>query len=184
MRIVGSASFRRSTSSACFPIGTRVRRSRSRRFVAPQWVEAFQGATTTDVASFCLDIYRDQGLLDGVRVVRSSDPGFRRQAVDVNDHFVDVPHQGETVRARFRDEALLLHEGGNAYVTLPRSLFTKEQISPSRDTRLKWMQSVIGCTHYIAGASEQAYLCRDDAPGVTFVPRDAIDRAEEAYVAD
>jgi hypothetical protein len=147
-------------------------------------VEAFQRASTTDVAAFCLDVYCDQGLLDGIRVERSSDPEFRRHAVDVNDYFVDVPHEAETVRARFRDDCLLLHEGGDAYLTLPRTRYTKEQISPSRDTRLKWMQSVIGCTHYVAGASEQAYLCRDDAPGVTFVPRDPIDRAEEAYVAD
>jgi hypothetical protein len=44
------------------------------------------------------------------------------------------------------------------------------------------MQSVIRCTHYVAGAGEQAYLRREDAPEITFVPRDAIDRPEEALV--
>ena len=33
-----------------------------------------------------------------------------------------------------------------------------------------------------AGAGEQAYSRREDAPEITFVNRDAIDRADEAYV--
>ena len=41
------------------------------------------------------------GLLEGIRVVRSSDPAFRRAACDVDDFFVDVPYEGEIVRARF-----------------------------------------------------------------------------------
>ena len=41
------------------------------------------------------------GLLDGIRVVRSSDPAFRRAACDVPEFFVDVPYEGEIVRARF-----------------------------------------------------------------------------------
>jgi hypothetical protein len=43
------------------------------------------------------------------------------------------------------------------------------------------MQSVIHCTHYIAGAGEQAYLDHPDAPEITFVTRDPIDRSDEAY---
>ena len=46
------------------------------------------------------------GLLEGIRVVRSSDPAFRRAACDVDDYFVDVPYEGEVVRARFVDGAL------------------------------------------------------------------------------
>jgi hypothetical protein len=153
-------------------------------FVAPRWVEAFKQAPTTDVASFCLDLYRSQGLLDDVRVVRSSNSEFRTQAVEVDDFYVDVPYEGEIVRARLRHDQLFLHEGGDAYITLPLTPFGKEQISPARDTRLRWMQSVVRCTHYVAGASEQAYLRREDAPEVTYVPRDPIDRADEAYVAD
>ena len=64
-------------------------------------------------------MYRRMGLLDGVRVVRSSDPAFRRAACDVADFFVDVPYEGEIVRARLVDGALKLHEGGDAFVTLP-----------------------------------------------------------------
>ena len=94
---------------------------------------------------------------------------------------MDVPHEGEIVRARFVDGALKLHEGGDSFVTLPPTAFTKEQISPTRDSRLRWMQSVVHCTHYIAGAGEQAYLRQEDAPEITFVNRDAIDRSDEAY---
>jgi hypothetical protein len=126
-------------------------------------------------------MYRAMGLLDGVRVVRSSDPAIRETACDVSDYFVDVPHHEEIVRARMMDGALKLHEGGAAYTTLPLAGFTKTQITPTRDSRLRWMQSVIHCTHYIAGAGEQAYLNRSDAPEITFVNRDPIDHSDEAY---
>jgi hypothetical protein len=43
------------------------------------------------------------------------------------------------------------------------------------------MQSVVRCTHYIAGAGEQAYLNKADAPDIVFVNRDPIDRSDEAY---
>ena len=94
---------------------------------------------------------------------------------------MDVPHQGEIVRARLLDGALKLHEGGESYTTLPLPAFTKAQVSPTRDSRLGWMQSVIHCTHYIAGLGEQAYLNKADAPDITFVTRDTIDRSDEAY---
>ena len=64
---------------------------------------------------------------------------------------------------------------------LPATEFTKEQVSPTRDSRLRWMQSIIRCTHYIAGAGEQAYLNQADAPEITFVARDPIDRSDEAW---
>src|SRR5579859_7294788 len=114
-------------------------------------------------------MYRLMGLLDGIRVVRSSDPEFRRAACDVTDFFVDVPYEGEIVRARFLDGILKLHEGGERYIALPSASFTKEQISPTRETRLKWMQSVVRCTHYIAGAGEKAYLRQEEAPEVNFI---------------
>ena len=43
------------------------------------------------------------GLLEGIRVARSSDPAFRRAACDVDDYYVDVPYEGEVVRARLVD---------------------------------------------------------------------------------
>jgi hypothetical protein len=66
-------------------------------------------------------------------------------------------------------------------VALPHAPFEKSQVSPARDSRLRWMQSVVHCTHYIAGAGEQAYLRREDAPEIEFVSRDTIDRSDEAY---
>jgi len=99
----------------------------------------------------------------------------------VKEFFVDVPYEGETVRARHTDGALQLHEGGSSFVTLPAMPFEKSQVSPARDSRLRWMQSVLHCTHYVCGAGEQAYLNKEDAPEVTFVARDAIDLSDEAY---
>ena len=76
---------------------------------------------------------------------------------------------------------LALHEGGDSYVTLPATAFGKEPISPTRDTRLRWMQSVVHCTHYIAGAGERAYLRQEEAPEITFINCDGIERADEAW---
>jgi hypothetical protein len=144
-------------------------------------IEMFKGVTATNVADFCLEMYRRMGLLEGVRVVRSGDPAVRRAACEIGEIFVDVPYQSEIVRARRLDGGLKLHEGGESYVALPAQEFTKEQVTPTRDSRLRWMQSVIGCTHYIAGAGEQAYLRCEDAPEIAFVKRDEIERSDEAY---
>jgi hypothetical protein len=133
------------------------------------------------LADFCLDMYRAMGMLEGVRVVRSSDPVVRQAACTIDDYYVDVPCDGEIVRARRLDGELKLHEGGPSFRTLPSCEFTSAQIGPARDSRLRWMQSVIGCTHYIAGAGEQAYLRPADAPDISFVRRDDIDRSDEAY---
>jgi hypothetical protein len=150
-------------------------------YVDKRWVEAFKETTVPTVGEFCLEMYRRMGLLEGIRVERSGEPVFRRAACDVAEFFVDVPYEGEIVRARFLNGELKLHKGGDSYETLPAMNFTKEHVSPTRDTRLRWMQSVIHCTHYIAGASEQAYLSREEAPEITYVNRDPIDRSDEAY---
>jgi hypothetical protein len=144
-------------------------------------INIFKKVSASNVADFCLEMYRGMGLLDGVRVVRSSDPAIRRAACDVSEIFVDVPFEGEIVRARSRGGALKLHEGGNSYVILPPNTFTKEQASPTRDSRLAWMQSVVHCTHYVAGPGEKAYLHPEEAPEITFINRDAIDRHDEAF---
>lgn len=150
-------------------------------YVAPPLIEAFKTNPASTAGDFCLEIYRRMGLLDGIRVVRSSDAAVRTAACDIAECFVDVPHQGEIVRARLLDGALKLHEGGETYTTLPLVPFTKAQVSPTRDSRLGWMQSVIHCTHYIAGLGEQAYLNKADAPDIVFVTRETIDRSDEAY---
>jgi hypothetical protein len=150
-------------------------------YVDSRWVDAFREVEAGNVADFCLEMYRRMGLLEGIRVVRSGDAAFRRAACAVDEFFVDVPYGGETVRARFADGALQLHEGGSSFVTLPSMPFDKSQVSPARDSRLRWMQSVLHCTHYVCGAGEQAYLRREDAPEITYVNRDPIDRSDEAY---
>jgi hypothetical protein len=186
-------------------------------YVGHPLIDAFEKVSAAKVSDFCLEMYRGMGLLDGIRVVRSSDPAIRRAACDVPEYFVDVPYEGEIVRARFRSGApasgpacagnttqehavpdqpslgsfgpagagapmLTLHEGGNSFITLPKVDFSREQISPTRDTRLRWMQSVVHCTHYIAGAGEKAYLHPEETPEITFINRDAIERADEAYI--
>ena len=150
-------------------------------YVGHPLINIFKKVSAANVADFCLEMYRGMGLLDGIRVVRSSDPAIRCAACDVPEFFADVPFEGEIVRARFTDGVLNLHEGGGVFVTLPPAKFTKEQISPTRDTRLRWMQSVVHCTHYVAGAGEKAYLRPEEAPEITFINRDAIERADEAY---
>ena len=147
-------------------------------------VEEFKQVEAENVADFCLEMYRRLGLLEGMRIERSGDPEFRRRAVAVDDYFVDVTHKGELVRARFTPESLLLHKGGDSYLKLPLEKFEPSQISPTRDTRLRWMQSVVACTHYVAGASEIKYLNTEEAPGVQFIARDEISESDRAYLPD
>ena len=168
--------------------------------VAPEWqeqtarqlpnlvpktlVEEFKQVEARNVADFCLEMYRRLGLLEGMRVARSGDAEFRRRATPVDDFFVDVAYEGELVRARFAPEALLLHKGGNSYLKLPLEKFEASQVSPTRDTRLRWMQSVVRCSHYVAGASEIKYLNTEEAPGVQFIARDEISESDRAYLPD
>jgi hypothetical protein len=126
-------------------------------------------------------MYTRMGLLEGVKVERSSAPEFRARAVAVSDYFVDQPYEGEIVRARYRDGKLLLHKGGTRFLEIPGGEFGPKQISPTRDTRFRWMQSVIRCTHYVAGASEQHYINKADATNVKFIKRDEISDFDRAY---
>jgi hypothetical protein len=145
-------------------------------------IEIFQKVVALNAADFCLEMYRAMGLLGGIRIVRSSDPSVRRTACDVPEFFVDVPYEGEIVRARFLDGMFQLHEGGDSYINVPVTAFSKEQISPTRDSRLRWMQSVVSCTHYVAGPGENAYLRREETPKITFVNRETIERPNEAFI--
>ncbi|MEY2558785.1 MAG: hypothetical protein QOE34_2210 [Verrucomicrobiota bacterium] len=151
-------------------------------YVGSELVDHFKSVEASNVAEFCHDLYARMGLLEGIRVEHSSDPEFRRRAVAVDDYFVDVSWEGEVVRARYRDGKLLLHRGGDRHLELPREEFEATQISPTRDTRLRWMQSVIGCTHYVAGAGERQYLNEADAPGMTLVQREDIADSNHAYI--
>jgi hypothetical protein len=153
-------------------------------YVAPELVQHFKETTSSNVADFCLEMYRRMGLLEGIRVERSSAPAFRQRAMPVDDYFVDVPYEGEIVRARCRDGKLWLHKGGDRFLEVPGGEYGAAQISPTRDTRFCWMQSVVQCTQYIAGASEQNYINKADGPGVNFVERDAISDSSQAYIGE
>ncbi|MGB8342297.1 MAG: hypothetical protein WCE51_11965 [Chthoniobacterales bacterium] len=153
-------------------------------FVPLRLVKDFAEITANNVADFCLEMYRHLGLLEGLRILRSGDPELRRRAVPVDDYFVDVIYENELVRARRSPDGLLLHKGGNFYLKLPLQDCDAAQISPTRDTRLRWMQSIVHCTHYVAGASEIKYLNTEDAPGVQFIARDEISESDRAYLPD
>ena len=151
------------------------------RYVRRQLVAHFKAINSSNVADFCLEMYRRMGLLKDMRVERSSAPELRARAVAVPEYFVDQRYEGEIVRARYRGGKLLLHKGGDRFLEIPGQDFGPEQISPTRDTRFRWMQSVIQCTHYVAGASEQHYINEADAPQVKFIKRDEISDSGKAY---
>lgn len=154
-----------------------------RKYLSLSHVDAFTSIRANSVADFCLEMYRALGLLDGVDVLRSSDPEFRRAACSVDDYFVDVRYEREIVRARVAPgHRLRLHKGGSEFIDLPEQSWDQHQISPTRDTRLCWMQSVIHCTHYIAGAGEMNYLYTEDTPEIVYVPRDPIPDPQLAYL--
>jgi hypothetical protein len=150
-------------------------------YVGQSLVTQFKEIKSSNIADFCLEMYERMGLLEGVRVERSSSADFRTRAAAVPDYFVDQRYEGEIVRARHRDGKLLLHKGGDRFLEIPIGEFGPEQISPTRDTRFSWMQSVIRCTHYVSGASEQHYINKADAPEVNFVRRDDISESDRAY---
>ena len=155
------------------------------RFVNKAVAGIFEAATGKNAADFCLDMYTRMGLLDGIEIMRSSDKSFRESASELTEFFADVEYEGEIVRAEMHDGALRLHEGGGKYfnITTPATIL-KSQKNPGREERFGWMQSVVHCTHYIAGASENDYLTKTDFPDVKFIRRDDIELPENAYVPE
>lgn len=144
-------------------------------------IDIFKSVNSNNVSDFCLEMYRSMGLLDGIKILKSSDPQFRKAACDLNDFYADIKYDGEVVRARFNKDHFTLHEGGDKFIKLPLTDYSKEQVSPTRDSRLIWMQSVIKCTHYVSGAGEQNYIHKEDAPEIEYVMRNEIERADEAF---
>ena len=78
-------------------------------------IEAFRKTSAEMVADFCLEHVPRAWACSTASRRASSDPALRRRACDVRDFFVDVPYEGEIVRARVRDGVLELHEGGDSY---------------------------------------------------------------------
>ena len=156
------------------------------RLVSKQLVDIFTNAVGRNAADFCLDIYMKLGIFDGIEVVRSGDQEFRMQASELpTEFFADVPYDGEIVRAEMHEGALRLHEGGGKYFTIPSpDTIEKWQKNPGRDQRFAWMQSVVHCTHYIAGMGENDYLKKEDFPDVEFVERETVEDSNYAYLPD
>ena len=156
------------------------------RLVSKALVDIFSGAVGKNAADFCLDIYMKLGMFDGIEIVRSGSKDFRMQASELpTEFFADIPYEGEIVRAEMHEGNFRLHEGGGKYFNIPApENLEKWQKNPGRDQRFAWMNSVIHCTHYIAGAGENDYLKKEDFPEVTFVERDEIDDSNYAYLPE
>ena len=125
------------------------------------------------------------GLLEGIRVERSSDPEFRKRAVAVDDYFVDVEWENEIVRARCRDGKLLLHKGADRYIELPWQEHGAGANLVRRATRV-----CAGCNRSLAARitsparASGKYLNEADAPDVVFVQRDEISESDKAYIGN
>ncbi len=173
-------------------------------------IDIFKNTNANNAADFCLEMYKKLGLLDGIEVVRSSDKSFREKADDLqNEFYADVPYENETVRAKILAKPLsphawgdvpsasegqrgrtnenhytaqLHHGGGKTTEFEISSEIKKEQKTPGRDNRFKWMNSVINATHYITGNSEYDYLKRDNFQEVEFIKRDQIEDQELAWL--
>jgi hypothetical protein len=179
------------------------------RFVDKNLIGLFDSANGSNVADFCLDMYRKMRLLDGIEIARSGDPKFREAALDLaGEFFADVEYQGEVVRALIQDtrkdadsdaerrgnvprESAInsatfratLHEGGGKYTQVPMpEKIEKRQKNPGRDQRFAWMQSVIHCTHYIYGDGEKEYLDTKPFSDIKFIDREKIDQPGYAWL--
>ena len=148
-------------------------------------IDIFKKAKGENVADFCLDMYKLLGLLDGIEVMRSSDKDFREKASELTEFYADVEYEGEVVRAEMHEGKLRLHEGGGKYFNIETpEVIEKWQKNPGREERFLWMQSVIGATHYVAGAGENNYLAKEDSPDVVFVERKAVENSDHAYIPE
>lgn len=150
-------------------------------------VDAFSTVTASTAADACIQMYGALGLLDGIELVRSSDPEFREAAYvwDTDEGwFSDARYEGELVRAHLVDGRLLLHSGGDRYEDIgPMDAPRKDLLSAGWRKRFDWMQSVIGATHYVLGQGEAQYL-KDLtlARPAEFVPRLDVPDADLAWL--
>jgi hypothetical protein len=153
------------------------------RFVKKELIDIFASTNGNTAGDFCLEMYKGMSLLKGIDVVQSSDKNFRLQAPNIKEGFADVEYQGEIVRAKIEEHSLTLHEGGKIYTQLPKpDKISKQQISAGKDERFYWMNSIIGCTHYIFGEGEKEYLKTEDSPEVKFIDREKIENPGYAWL--
>ena len=148
--------------------------------------KTFASMQAATVADFCIAMYRALGRLEGIEVLRSSDPSFRKKALDISnqDHYIDIEYKGVLVHARKSERGYFLNHGGNVHEYIPANSkpITQKLFSPTRETRFAWMQSVIHCTHYIYGKGEKGYVDFTPWKDVTFVPRKEIYDSEFAVI--
>jgi len=156
------------------------------RFVDEKLIAIFKSIKAGTVSEFCLKMYAALGLLDGIETVRSGDAAFREKTSEISaDLYADIPYQGEIVRAKIESGLARLHEGGGKFTDLtPPAHLEKRQKNPGKDSRFKWMQSAIHCTHYIYGEGEKNYLKFEEFPEVKFIQREKIDRPGETWVPE
>ena len=126
-------------------------------YVDPELAAAFERTSAASVADFCLEMYRQMGLMEGIRVARSSDPEFRRAACDIADFFVDVPYEGETVRARCDGDTLKLHKGGDAYIELPVHVVHERANQPGA-RHAAALDAIGHPLHSLCGRGERNYV--------------------------
>jgi len=161
------------------------------RHMLPQSItDEFKAVKAKTASAFCVEMYKKLGLLDDIEIISSFSPPFRKKA-DLSDfgngYYYDIQYEGELVRAEVYNNTLRLHHGGDQYTTIkeidPKELLKHpEHISPGRDKRFAWMQSVINCTHYIMGNEEAKYLAKKNIKYVELIKRDQIENANGAWV--
>lgn len=154
------------------------------RFLPGKLTEMFKSVSAKNAADFCLEMYHNLGLLKDITVIRSSDPDFRQKALALSqDYFADVDYEGEIVRAKIEGATAVLHHGGGKFTRFePKQPISKRQITPGRDSRFAWMNSVINCSHYVTGNAEFDYLNRDGFPEVKFIKREQIENQDLAWL--
>lgn len=130
--------------------------------LAPNAIQAFEKVQARTASEFCIEMYTQLGLLEGIEVVRSSDEAFRKQASvwDTEEGwYYDTTYNGELVRANLEGKQLRLHKGGGKYQELEEvKELEQERLNPGWKKRFDWMQTAIQATHYVVGRSEKEYL--------------------------
>ena len=148
----------------------------------PALGRGLQRVQCADVADFCLEMYRAHGAAGGHPRRPLERPGRSgaRPATSRNTSST-CPTRGDgagPVRRRRSAPA----RGRRFIPDLPRVRFEHGTNQPDPGlAAFAGCNRSSHCTHYVTGAGEQAYLRPADAPEVTFVHRDTIERSDEAY---
>ena len=92
--------------------------------------------------------------------------GFRRAACDMSEFFVDVPHEGEIVRARFAERCVELARRRRFVRHIARDAF-HQGTNQSHARHPAALDAIRGALHALhCRAGEKAYLRTEDAPEI------------------